>query len=164
MRAGPDAAVPTGRRLAAFAPYSFAEDPAVPPFPVDRPLIVFDGVCVLCSGFARFVARHDRAGRFLFTAAQSPLGAALFRHYGLDDVNYETNLLIAEGRAFGKLQAFAGIMGRLPAPWNAARVAAALPQGPGDWLYDRIAGNRYRLFGRSETCVLPDASWRDRLI
>ena len=164
MSGRPDVAAPLGRRLASFAPYSYAADPAVPPFPADRPLIVFDGVCVLCSGFARFVARHDRAGEFRFTAAQSPLGTALYRHYGLDSVNYETNLLIADGRAFGKLQAFAGIMARLPAPWRGARAVAVLPQRPGDWLYDRIARNRYRLFGRTEACVLPDASWRDRLI
>jgi predicted DCC family thiol-disulfide oxidoreductase YuxK len=159
-----DAVIPLARRLAAFAPDSFADDPAVPSFPTCQPLIVFDGVCVLCSGFAHFVARRDRSGHFRFTTAQSPLGAVLVRHYGLDSVNYETNLLIAEGRSFGKLQAFAGIMGRLPAPWCAARLAAVVPQRPGDWLYDRIARTRYRLFGRTETCGLPDASWRDRLI
>lgn len=153
-----------GNRLGAFAPYSFRDDPAVPSFADDRPLIVFDGVCVLCSGFGRFVARHDRHRQFRFTAAQSALGTALFRHYGLDAVNYETNLLIADGKAFGKLAAFAGIMERLGWPWSLLRIADLLPAGPGDWLYDRIARNRYRLFGRTDVCLQPDASWRDRVI
>lgn len=74
---------------------------------------MFDGVCVLCSGFARFVAARNPDGRFRFTAAQSPLGQALFRHFGLDPVNYETNLLIADGRAFAKMDAFVEIMRRL---------------------------------------------------
>lgn len=151
-------------RLATLPAYSYRADPAVPPFADDKPVIVFDGVCVLCSSFARFVARHDRARVFRFTAAQSRLGQALFRHYGLDPVDFETNLLLAEGRAYGKLQAFAGIMRRLGGPWRLLALAGKVPPRLGDWLYDRIARNRYRLFGRTETCMMPDASWRDRVI
>ncbi len=151
-------------RLSDAAPYSYRADAAVPAFPDDRPLIVFDGVCVLCSGFARFIARRDRRKLFRFTAAQSPLGQALFRHYGLDAVNYETNLLVVDGRAFGKLQACSGIMQRLGGVWRLAGVVRALPAGLGNWAYDRVARNRYRLFGRTEDCVVPDANWRDRLI
>ncbi|MFM9939144.1 MAG: thiol-disulfide oxidoreductase DCC family protein [Hyphomicrobiaceae bacterium] len=151
-------------KLSAAPPYSYRADAAVPAFADDRPLIVFDGVCVLCSGFARFVARHDRHRQFQFTAAQSRLGQALFRHYGLDPVNYETNLLVEDGRAFGKLDAFAAIMQRLGGAGRLAGVVRVLPRGLSDWAYDRIAQNRYRLFGRSATCVMPDATWRDRVI
>lgn len=151
-------------RLAARGDHSYRTDPAVPAFPDDKPLIVFDGVCVLCTGFAQFVARHDPEQRFRLTAAQSSLGQALFRHYGLDPVNYETNLLIAEGRVFGKMDAFAGIMRHLGGPWRMAAVLAMLPAPLADWLYDRIAQNRYRLFGRSDVCVVPDQSWRGRVI
>ncbi len=56
------------------APYDYRSDPAVPRFADDRPIIIFDGKCVLCSWFARFVLRTDRAGRFRLAAAQSPLG------------------------------------------------------------------------------------------
>lgn len=152
------------RRLESAPAYSYRDDALVPVFADDRPLIVFDGVCVLCSGFARFVARHDRAGQFRFTAAQSALGQALFRHYGLDTVNYETNLLVAEGRVFGKLAAVRGIMWRLGGAWRLCSLTALLPARLGNWLYDRVALNRYRLFGQSETCMVPDASWRDRVI
>ena len=151
-------------RLDAFPDHSWRADPAVPAFPDERPLIVFDGVCVLCSGFARFVARRDRAQVFRLTAAQSPLGQALFRHFGLDAVEFETNLLIADGRATGKLDAFAGIMTRLGGVCRIAALAHVVPSAPGDCLYDLVARNRYRLFGRTEACIVPDADWRQRVI
>ena len=136
----------------------------MPPFPDDMPVIVFDGVCALCSGFVRFVAARDRAGQFRFIAAQSALGQALFRHYGLDPMDYETNLLIADGRAVGRMEAFAGVMSRLGGACSAATVVLLLPQPARDWLYERIARNRYRLFGRYDACVKPDPSWSDRVI
>lgn len=77
--------------------HSYRSDPAVPSFPDDRPLIVFDGVCVLCSGFVRFVLRHDGKNQFRFAAVQSITGDALYRHYGLATTPWDTNLLIAEG-------------------------------------------------------------------
>ena len=94
----------------------------------------------------------------------SPLGQALYRHFGLDPVNYETNLLLADGRDFAKLEAFTGIMRRLGLPWSLVRAADALPSLVSDRLYDAIARNRYRVFGRRDVCILPDASWRDRVI
>jgi predicted DCC family thiol-disulfide oxidoreductase YuxK len=79
--------------------YSYRRDGAVPAFPDDRPIIVFDGFCALCSGWARFVLRHDRRALFRLLPAQSALGHALYVHYGLDPVDYETNILLAHGVA-----------------------------------------------------------------
>jgi predicted DCC family thiol-disulfide oxidoreductase YuxK len=137
----------------------------VPAFPDDKPLILFDGVCVLCNGFARFVAKRDGAAQFRFAQAQSELGGALFRHYGLDDIAFETNLLIAGGRAYGRLEAFVEILTMLGAPWSAARALLVLPRPLRDFLYARIARNRYRMFGRYETCpVAGNELVRERLI
>jgi len=72
------------RRLSGMPPYSYRNDPQVPRFPDDKGLIVFDGVCVLCMGSAQFVLKRDTGFAFRLTTAQSPLGQALFRHYGLD--------------------------------------------------------------------------------
>lgn len=144
--------------------YSFRADPAVPAFPDERPLLVFDGVCVLCSGFARLVLRVDRAQRFRFAAAQSPLGRALFVHYGLDPVEFETNLLIVDGGAFTKMAAFAAVMRLLPWPWPVFALAAAIPRPLADWLYDRIARNRYTLFGRRAACLVPSPENRARFL
>jgi predicted DCC family thiol-disulfide oxidoreductase YuxK len=145
--------------------HSYRDDERVPHFDDARPLIVFDGVCVLCHGFARFVARHDQARQFRFATAQSELGQALFRHYGLNPIDFETNLLIADGDAYGRLGAFGQIMRRLGGlrAW-VGHAVRLVPPVVGDPAYDVIARNRYRLFGRHDTCALPDASWRDRVI
>ncbi len=157
----------TGRPVAleSSAPYSYRDHPAVPGFPDEPQLIVFDGVCVLCNGFARFVAKREPDKRFRFTEAQSALGGALFRHYGLDDVNYETNLLIQDGRAYGRMEAFAHIVSQLGGAWPCVRAVLLLPRPLRNWLYERIARNRYALFGRYETCpVKRDAAIAQRLI
>ena len=154
----------TSERLGRLAPYSYRGDPAVPAFPDDRPVIVFDGVCALCSGFVRFVAARDREQTFRFVAAQSALGMSLFRHYGLDPVNYETNLLIANGGVSAKMDAFCAIMTRLGGACRLGLVLGWLPGRLSDRLYETIARNRYALFGRTEQCIRPDASWRDRVI
>ena len=155
-------------RLTSRAAYSYRNAPDVPSFPDDKPLIVFDGVCVLCSGFVRFVVARDPHATFRFVSAQSPLGQALFRHYDLDTDDFETNLLIADGRAHGKLDAFTGVMDllgdRLGGIYRLALLAKLLPRPLRDWLYDRIARNRYLLFGRTDACIVPDASWRGRVL
>jgi predicted DCC family thiol-disulfide oxidoreductase YuxK len=145
--------------------YSYRADRQVPKFDDSRPVIVFDGVCVLCNGFARFVAKRDTAQQFRFTHAQSALGQGLFRHYGLNPVAFETNLLIMDGRAYGKLEAFSQIARRLGLPWTLiGHAVRAIPDLIGDPLYNLIARNRYRLFGRYDVCAVPDASWRERMI
>jgi predicted DCC family thiol-disulfide oxidoreductase YuxK len=145
--------------------FSYRADPQVPGFNDSRPVIVFDGVCVLCHGFARFVARVDTAQRFRFTTAQSPLGRGLFHHYGLNPTDFETNLLIADGHAYGKIAAFSRIMRQLGLPWSALGHALRLiPAVIGDPAYDIVARNRYRLFGRHAVCAQPDASWAERVI
>ena len=77
---------------------SYHDDPAVPAFDDGRPLFVFDGVCVLCSGGASWIMRYDKITRVNFTPAQGAIGQALYAHYGVE-MN-ESYLLIAGGRAF----------------------------------------------------------------
>ncbi|WP_407660573.1 thiol-disulfide oxidoreductase DCC family protein [Mesorhizobium huakuii] len=138
--------------------------PAEPSFDVSHPLIVFDGVCVLCSGFVRMVVRLDRQSRFRFATAQSPFGEALFRKHGLRTDAYETNLVLVDGLAFTKLDSLVAVMSELGWPWRAAKVLLLLPRPLRDWLYIGIAGNRYALFGRKDSCDIPSAELRGRLI
>lgn len=144
--------------------YSYRDDPGVPSFPDDRPLIVFDGVCVLCSGFVRFVLRHDRPDQFRFAAAQSTIGDALYRHYGLPTTPWDTNLLIAEGRLFTRSSAAIEITRRFGGLWSLIGLVRFVPRPWRDWLYDRIAGNRYRWFGRQELCLVPSPQQKDRFL
>jgi len=153
-----------GSALDLMPPYSYRGDARVPAFPDDKPLIVFDGVCVLCSGFAQFVAKRDPSGQFRFTAAQSPLGRALHRHYGFDPTALETIILIDEGHLYGKSRAVAKIVARLTGPWRCCWLILGFPPPVRNWLYDRVARSRYRVFGRRSACVSPDESWRERVI
>ena len=152
------------RRLSAVQRYSYRDDPAVPRFADDKGLIVFDGVCVLCAGFARFVLQRDRDFAFRLTTAQSPVGEALFRHYGLRTDSYETNLVLIGGRAYAKLDSVIAVGQQIGGVWRLMGVLRLLPSPLADWLYDRIAQNRYRLFGRTEACMLPPPEWRERFI
>ncbi|MCZ4279159.1 DCC1-like thiol-disulfide oxidoreductase family protein [Kiloniella laminariae] len=147
-----------------FKAYSFAEDATVPRFDDSRPLVVYDGVCILCSGFIKFVLKHDHAQKFHFTAAQSPLGQALFQHYRLDPVNFETNLLVYNGQAYARLDAFTTIMSLLPLPVRLLSLARFIPSPLDRWFYESIAKNRYRIFGRSESCMVPTPDIRKRFI
>ena len=129
-----------------------------------RDLIVFDGVCVLCSGFFRFVVRHDRARRFSFATAQSPIGQRLYAALGLPTDEFETNLVMVDGVIHQRLSAFAAAMGALGWPWRAFCAVRWLPAPLADPAYHAIARNRYRLFGRAETCLLPDPALRARFV
>jgi predicted DCC family thiol-disulfide oxidoreductase YuxK len=116
--------------------------------------ILFDGVCVLCSGWVRFLLERDTAGYFRFTPIQSPYGRALARRLGIDPENPETNVLIVGGRAYFKLDTVTEALQRFPR-WRWVRLFTILPRPLRDWCYDRIAKNRYRLFGRTDTCMVP---------
>ncbi|GGC45099.1 thiol-disulfide oxidoreductase DCC family protein [Chelatococcus reniformis] len=145
-------------------PYSYRRDPAVPPFADDQPIIVFDGHCVLCSGFARFILDHDHKRRYRLLAAQSPLGEALYRHFGLAAGDYETNLLLEDGRVRIKADGSIRILEGLGLPWSLAALGRLLPRPLADRLYGVIARNRLRWFGRRETCFMPDPAQADRFV
>lgn len=127
-------------------------------------LVVFDGVCVLCSFFARFIVRFDREERFRFATAQSTFGEALFRAYGLRTDVYETNLVLIDGAPHTKLDSLVATADALGWPWRAACILRLLPRGLRDWLYDRIARNRYAIFGKRQSCEIPSSALRERLI
>lgn len=151
-------------RLARHAPYSYRDDPAVPTFPDDKPLIVFDGVCVLCSGFVRFVVARDPDAALRLTTAQSTIGQALLRHYGLDTVDFESNLVLSKGRAYAKLDTLAITGECIGGPWRLLGIVQALPRALADWIYDGVARNRYALFGRHERCMMPPPDWHERFL
>lgn len=132
------------------------------PETVDQNLIVFDADCILCSGFARFMATHDRNVGYRFVNAHTERGQALYRRYDLDPALMETNIVIVNGRAHVKMASFTAAMGSIGWPWRLLTVLDLLPRPVGNWLYDRIAQNRYR-FGR-RACPLPSKDLRDRLI
>lgn len=144
--------------------HSYRDDPSVPPFDDSRPIVVFDGVCVLCSGSMNFIQKHDTRDAFRFVLAQSVLGQAMFRHYRLPAENFDTVLVLADGVLHTKLDAFAAVMRRLPRPWPLLSAARFIPSVLADAIYDLVAKNRYRWFGRREACLMPTAALRARFL
>lgn len=142
--------------------YSWRDDPGVPAFDDATPLFVFDGICVLCSAGAAFVMRRDKEGRINMASAQSALGTSLYRHFGLPiDDSY---LFLKDGRAFTKSRGYLEVYDTLGGWWRLLKVAGVLPEAVSDWLYDRVAANRYRWFGTAGQCALLSEEQRKRLL
>ena len=136
-----------------------------PPFlqPGDR-VVLFDGVCKLCNSTVRFIISHDPHKRLKLASVQSPEGQALLEWFGLPTDHFNTMGFIENNRLSVRSEAMLGLAQYLDQPWPWLRVLRVVPRFIRDWGYDRVALNRYRLFGRYETCVLPDADHEGRFL
>jgi predicted DCC family thiol-disulfide oxidoreductase YuxK len=130
----------------------------------EHPIILYDGVCVLCSRTVRFVVRRDRAARFRFASVQSAPGRRLLARHGLPLEGWDSFVLVEGGVAHLKSDALLRIVPRLSGPRPVLALGRFLPATLRDRLYDLIARNRYRLFGRRETCPVPPPEVRARLL
>jgi predicted DCC family thiol-disulfide oxidoreductase YuxK len=119
------------------------------------PILLFDGVCNLCNGFVGFVLTRERGSELRFCAMQSPRGQELLRRFGLPLAEFESVALIEDGAAHLKSEAFLRVLRHLRFPWPWLGWARIVPRPVRDWLYDGIARNRYRLFGRRAACMVP---------
>ena len=132
---------------------------------MDEPdgLILFDGVCVFCSSWVRFVLRHDRDRRFAFLPIQSERGRALAVRLGIDPDAPKTNAVLLDGQIWLRSDAALNVLGAMPSTrWLAG--LRVLPRPLRDAAYGLIARNRYRIFGRSETCMVPSPEDRARFL
>lgn len=129
----------------------------------DDDVILYDGVCIFCSHWIRFVARRDVARRFRFTAIQSGYGQRVARRFGIDPNDPDTNIVIHGGVAHFKSDAALTVLSHLPG-WRWAGALRRVPPALRNPVYDLVARNRYRIFGRSDACMVPDAALRARVI
>jgi predicted DCC family thiol-disulfide oxidoreductase YuxK len=136
----------------------------MPRFDDSHPIVIFDGHCMLCSGFVRFALRQDRKQKLRFLAAQTLLGSALYAHFGLRTDEYDTYVLLEHQQARVKSDAALRIFGLVGFPWSMICVGRVLPRGIRDSLYDWVARNRIRWFGRRETCYAPTESDKGRFL
>lgn len=133
-----------------------------PPITRDHPLFVFDGHCVLCSSGASFIMKHDHKHAVQFASAQSELGSAIYEVLGMPiDESY---LLIDRTGVHTKSDGYFRLAQILGGCWRIAAAARIVPRPIRDWIYDHVARNRYRWFGRTEQCRLLTPEQRSRLI
>jgi len=133
-----------------------------------HPIILYDGVCGLCNRLNRFVLARDPAARFRFAALQSPLAAEILGRHGRDPRDLDTLYLVLasgqpEERLLQKSEAALWILRELGG-WRAAGLLRIVPRRVRDLGYDLVARTRYRLFGRYDTCPLPDPRHRARFL
>ncbi len=130
----------------------------------DGPIIVFDALCVLCSANAQFVLRHDARERFRLASMQDRAGADLYRKFGIDPANPETMIVVEGKRALRDSDAILAIFAGLGWPWRALAALRLIPRPLRDPIYRWMARNRYRIFGRRETCWVPTPDQASRVL
>lgn len=127
-------------------------------------VVFFDGVCRLCSFWTLFLIKFDNKRRFKLAMLQSAEGKAILEWFGLPTDNYETMLLVEGPKLYTKSTAIFRIIKQLPFPWPVFYIGNIIPVFIRNWLYDRIALNRYKLFGRYQTCIVPGEEHKSRFL
>ena len=132
---------------------------------VQESVILFDGVCNLCNGLVQFVLKRDKKRRFKFGSLQSAAARRLlsrFSHLDVDTV--DSFVLIDAGHAYTKADAGLRVMNRLGGIYKLFGVGFLLPRALRNGVYDFIARNRYKWFGKRDACMIPDEPVADRFI
>lgn len=127
-------------------------------------VILFDGVCKLCNKWSQFIIEYDKQHIFKLASVQSNEGKAILRHFNMATETFNTMLYIEGSQAFTKSDAFLRIIQQFPFPFKALALFKYLPKAVKDWGYDRIALNRYALFGKYDQCILPSPDHNKRFL
>jgi predicted DCC family thiol-disulfide oxidoreductase YuxK len=129
-----------------------------------HPIVLFDGVCNFCDATINFLIQKDIQARLRFVPLQEPAGQALLRHLSMDTETFDTFLLLDHGRVYQRSTAGLRVLRYLPGAWPWLYGLILIPTFVRDAVYQIIARNRYRWFGRTDACMIPDASVRGRFL
>jgi len=134
------------------------------------PILLYDGVCGLCNRFVQFTLRHDRSAAFRFAALQGPLAAGILARHGVNSSDLDTVYVVLnrdqpDESLLARSDAVLFVLQQLGGIWRpAARVFRLIPRMLRNWVYQLVARNRYRLFGRYDSCPLPTEETRGRFL
>lgn len=129
-----------------------------------HPILLFDGVCNLCSGSVQFIIKRDPGARFRFASLQSAVGEGLLAELRIDRQVLDSLIVVEEGRWYKESDAVLRIVRILGGPWKALGIFRLIPRSLRDRLYRLVARNRYRWFGKKEACWLPTPELRERFL
>jgi predicted DCC family thiol-disulfide oxidoreductase YuxK len=135
-----------------------------------NPIVLYDGVCGLCNRLVQFVLKNDRNDVFRFASLQSKLAKEILVRHSLRSESLETVYVVldyglAEERVLSRLQAVVYVLQQLGGPLAyVSAILRVLPAPVQNFLYRLVARNRYRVFGRYETCPLPDGDTRSKFL
>lgn len=130
----------------------------------NHPILLFDGVCNLCNGLVQWVLARDKRKHIRFASLQSEQGQDLQREYGLNPAALDSLVYVKDGKAYTKSSAALLLGQELGGIYQAARLGWIVPSPIRDWVYDWVARNRYRWFGKAEACWLPRPEWQERFL
>ena len=126
-------------------------------------VIFFDGVCNFCNASINFIIDHDATRRYRVASLQSDLGQKILQQYGYSTVEFDTILLVRDGKLYEKSTAALEIARYLKG-WSWLYAFSILPRFIRDSVYGLVARNRYRIFGKSEACRIPTPEERSLFI
>jgi len=132
---------------------------------LDHPIVLYDGVCGLCNHLVQFLLRHDYRDRFRFASLQSELSQTLLARHGFDPKDLDTVYVVrnngqANEALLSRSDAILFMLKELGGIWNLSRIGKILPPALRNVFYDLVARNRYRVFGKYESCMLPSPEQR----
>ena len=133
--------------------------------PNDKKIILFDGICNLCNSSVQYVIKHDKKDVFRFVAIQSELGQRIINHIGISKRHIDSIILYIPGRAyFYKSTAALEIAKRLGGIFTYTTIFRIIPSGIRDVLYDYVAKNRYKWYGKKESCMVPTPELKSKFL
>jgi predicted DCC family thiol-disulfide oxidoreductase YuxK len=133
--------------------------------PADKKIILFDGVCNLCDGVVTYVLRHDKRDVFRFAPLQSEAGQAILRKLGLSSTELDSIILYEPGKAYYYKSAAAIEIARsLGGFFTLSGILKIIPKGIRNAVYDYIARNRYRWYGKKDACMIPTPEIRFKFL
>ena len=127
-------------------------------------IILFDGICNLCNGAVQFVIKHDPHNQFTFASMQSDSGQKLLQQYQLEQTNFDSFILIQDNTVFKKSTAALRVAKNLSGPVQLLSKLIIVPAVVRDAVYNVIARNRYKWFGKKNTCMIPTPAHQSRFL
>jgi predicted DCC family thiol-disulfide oxidoreductase YuxK len=131
---------------------------------IRNPVILFDGVCNLCSSTVQFIIKRDKKNRFLFASLQSEFGESLLRRFNLSTTNFKSFLLYKEGKLYTKSTGALMVVRHLSGAWGLLYSLILVPRFLRNAVYDFVAGNRYKWFGKKEACWVPSPALKAKFL
>jgi predicted DCC family thiol-disulfide oxidoreductase YuxK len=130
----------------------------------NNPIILFDGVCNLCNGAVQFVIKNDKKNIFRFAALQSEAGITLSKKYNIPTDRMDTFVVIKKNKCYTRSNAALEVANILGGFWAILYVFVIIPPAIRDTIYNWVAKNRYQMFGKKESCMIPTPELRDRFL
>jgi predicted DCC family thiol-disulfide oxidoreductase YuxK len=130
----------------------------------DKPVVLFDGVCNYCNGMVNFVIRQDKKKQFLFTPLQSEAGKRILQANNLTGQARDSFIIYDKGKIYQRSTAALKLYNKLPWYWKWTQAFWIVPKFLRDAIYDLIARNRYKWFGKKDECMIPSPEVKERFL